>query len=155
GFEKDGATWSRVISAPANVLSRMSHLMALFESQVSGEPRTGFHEGVAAYLRLYYREKDRLPPDETNGNTPLVSAHEVAWYSWTVLHEPKLERMIASGEVKNMVDLCYQTLALADIDANKYRELIQQNVERIFSLQRSDGQWSMRFDPKQPEVEFQ
>ena len=36
GFEKQGAVWSRVISAPANVLSRMSVLTSLFEQNVSG-----------------------------------------------------------------------------------------------------------------------
>ncbi len=63
--------------------------------------------------------------------------------------------MMEAGEVKNMIDLCYQTLALADIDAVKYKDQIAKNAERILSLQRPDGQWSMRFDPKEPEVEFQ
>src|SRR5205085_4041042 len=56
---------------------------------------------------------------------------------------------------KNMIDLCYQTQALAEIDGARYREQIQKNAERILSLQRPDGQWAMRFDPAQPEVEFQ
>ena len=30
GFEEQGAVWARMISAPANVLGRMSHLMAIF-----------------------------------------------------------------------------------------------------------------------------
>ena len=63
--------------------------------------------------------------------------------------------MIEQGEVKNMVDLCYQTLALAEIDRTKYAAQIRGNAERILSLQRPSGQWSMRFDPKEPEVEFQ
>ena len=155
GFEQRGAVWARVISAPANVLSRMSHLMDLFETEISGERRDSFHRGIAEYLKLYYAGRDKLPPDETNGNTPLVSAHEVAWYSWKVTRDARLPEMIAGGEVKNMVDLCYQTLALADIDHVTYQRQIQGNVDRIFSLQRADGQWSMRFDPTQPEVEFQ
>ena len=93
--------------------------------------------------------------DETNGNTPLVSAHEVAWYAWTATKDPRMAELIAAGEVKNMVDLCYQTLALADMDPQKYREQIRTNAERILSLQRPDGQWAMRFDAGQPEAEFQ
>jgi hypothetical protein len=155
GFEKEGAVWARVISAPANVLSRMSTLMDLFEQQVSGERRDEFHHGIAEYLKLYYAGRDRLPPDETNGNTPLVPAFEVAWYSWRVTHDARLPEMIAQGEVKNVNDLCYQTLALADIDAAKYREQIARNAERLLSLQRPDGQWAMRFEATQPEVEFQ
>jgi HEAT repeat protein/squalene-hopene cyclase-like protein len=155
GFEQEGAVWARVISAPANVLGRMSHLLDIFEEQVSGERRPGYHESIVKYLDLYYAGREKLPPDETNGNTPLVSAHEVAWYAWTATHDPRLGELIATGEVKNVIDLCYQTLALAEIDRARYRDQIAKNAERILSLQRPDGQWSMRFEPTQPEVEFQ
>lgn len=155
GFEQQGAVWARVISAPANVLSRMSHLMDVFESQISREPQPAYHRGIEAYLNLYYAGRTQLPPDETNGNTPLVSDFEVGWYSWKETKDARLPGMIAAAEVKNMIDLCYQTLALADIDAAKYKDQIAKNVERILSLQRADGQWSMRFDAKEPEVEFQ
>src|SRR5262249_28034691 len=153
--EDQGAVWARVISAPANVLGRMSHLTDLFEQQITGERRAGYHESISGYLDLYYAGRDKLPPDETNGNTPIVSAHEIAWYAWTATKDPRMAEFIAGGEVKNMVDLCYQTLALAEIDRDKYRAQIQKNAERILSLQRPDGQWSMRFEPAQPEVEFQ
>ena len=155
GFETEGAVWARVISAPANVLSRMDVLTGMFEQQVSGQSRPDYHAGIADYLKLYYTAKDKLPPDETNGNTPLVSAHEVAWYSWKATKDPRLPEMVAAGDVKNMVDLCYQTLALAEMDAARYAAKLQGNAERILSLQREDGQWSMRFEPNQPEVEFQ
>jgi hypothetical protein len=155
GFEQDGAVWARVISAPANVLGRMSHLIDLYERQISGERRPTFHDGIREYLKLYYAGRDTLPPDETNGNTPLVSRHEVAWYAWSNTHDARMGDLIARGEIENMVDLCYQTLALAEIDPQRYRDQIQKNAERILSLQRPDGQWSMRFAPEQPEVEFQ
>ena len=155
GFEDQGVVWARVISAPANVLSRMSLLTSMFEQNVSRAPRPEYHDRIAKYIRLYYDGRTELPPDETNGNTPLVSAFEVAWYSWKTAKEPELPDMLARAPVKNMIDLCYQTLALADIDKNKYRSEIAANAERILSLQRPDGQWSMRFDPKEPEVEFQ
>jgi hypothetical protein len=155
GFEEQGAVWARMISAPANVLGRMSHLTSIYEDQITGERRAGYHEGITKYMELYYAGRDKLPPDETNGNTPLVSAHEVAWYAWTETKDPRLGDWIAKGEVKNMIDLCYQTLALADIDRPKYQEQIAANAKRILSLQRPDGQWSMKFEGNQPEVEFQ
>ena len=155
GFEQTGAVWARVISAPANVLGRMSHLLDIYERQISGERRSNVHEGIGEYLKLYYAGRDKLPPDETNGNTPLVSRHEVAWYAWSNTHDARMGELIATGEIENMVDLCYQTLALAEIDSQSYRDQIQKNAERILSLQRADGQWSMRFGPDQPEVEFQ
>jgi hypothetical protein len=155
GFEQDGAVWSRVISAPANVLSRMGHLMDVFEDQISREPRPDYHRAISKYLDIYYKDRTQLPPDETNGNTPLVSTYEIAWYSWKETQDPRLPEMMARGEIKDMLDLCYQTLALADIDRVKYKDQIAANAERILSLQRTDGQWSMRFDPKEPAVEFE
>ncbi len=155
GFENDGVVWARVISAPANVLSRMSLITSLFETQISGEPRQPYHDGIARYLHLYYDGRTQLPSDETNGNTPLVSTFEVAWYSWKTTHDAKLPDQIAAAPVKNMIDLCYQTQALADIDRAKYAGQITQNAQRILSLQRPDGQWSMKFEADQPEVEFQ
>lgn len=155
GFEEQGAVWARMISAPANVLGRMSHLLSIYEDQITGEKRAGYHEGIEKYLDLYYADRDKLPGDETNGNTPLVSAHEVAWYAWTETKDPRLGEWISKGEVKNMIDLCYQTLALANIDREKYREQIAKNAQRILSLQRPDGQWSMKFEANQPEAEFQ
>jgi hypothetical protein len=159
GFEKDGAVWARVISAPANVLGRMSHLMQVYEQEVSGERRESFHRGVREYLKLYYKNKDKLPPDETNGNTPLVSTYEVAWYAWEVTRDPAIASMIAqddvNNDVKNMVDLCYQTLALAAFDRNTHAAKLRANAERILSLQRPSGQWAMKFEAKEPEVEFQ
>jgi Squalene-hopene cyclase C-terminal domain len=155
GFEEQGAVWARMISAPANVLGRMSHLTGIFEDQITGEKRAGYHEGIAKYLDLYYAGRDKLPGDETNGNTPLVSAHEVAWYAWTETKDPRLGEWIAKGEVKNMIDLCYQTLALANIDREKYSGQIAKNAARILSLQRPSGQWSMKFEANQAEVEFQ
>jgi hypothetical protein len=155
GFEQEGAVWSRVISAAANVLSRMSLITSMFETQISGEPRESYHQAITKYLNLYYADRKELPPDETNGNTPLVSTFEVAWYSWKATHDPRLPDQMAAAPVKNMIDLCYQTQALADIDRTKYADQIAKNAERILSLQRPDGQWSMKFEPDQPEVEFQ
>lgn len=155
GFEKEGAVWARVISAPANVLSRMSLITSLFETQISREPRPAYHDAISKYLDLYYAGRTQLPPDETNGNLPLVSTFEVAWYSWKTTHDPRLPDQMAAAPVKNMIDLCYQTQALADVDRAKYAAQIARNAERILSLQRPDGQWSMKFEADQPEVEFQ
>jgi hypothetical protein len=155
GFESEGAVWARVISAPANVLGRMSHLMDVYEREISGERREQFHKGIAKYLDLYYRDRTKLPADETNGNTPLVSAYEVAWYAWEVTKDPKIAALIEQDAVKNMVDLCYQTLALAAIDRQKHAGKLKANADRILLLQRPSGQWSMKFEPNEPEVEFQ
>jgi len=162
GYEAQGASWARVISAPANVLGRMAALLDIYEKEVTGEHREKFFRGVSEYLKLYYKDRDSLPPDESNGNTPLVSTYEVAWYAWVAASElrPRLEQLIAegsveNGQIKNVCDLCYQTLALAEINREKYAGKIRRNAERLLSLQRPSGQWALDFQPEAPEAEFQ
>ncbi len=155
GFEQDGAVWARVISAPANVLGRMSHLMDVFEKQVTGETRPSFHDGVKKYLKLYYDGRVQLPPDETNGNQPLVSNYEVAWYAWEVTKDPAIAKLLEQDEHKNLIDLCYQTLGLAAVDRVKHAAKIGRNAEKILAWQRESGQWSMKFEAKEKDVEFQ
>jgi hypothetical protein len=163
------ATWARVISASANVMSRLASLLNLYESELSGERRLSLLKGVSGYLKIYYKGRTTLPPDESNGNTPLVSTYEVAFYSWRVFEElfrqtgeiearayrDQVRSLLEQDQHKNMVDLCYQTIALATIDRKAYSEKIRRNAERLLSLQRPDGQWSMLFEPDSPAVEFQ
>jgi HEAT repeat protein len=162
GYEAQGASWARVISAPANVLGRMAALLNIYEKEVTGEHREKFFRGISEYLKLYYKDRDTLPPDESNGNTPLVSTYEVAWYAWVAAPElrPRLEQLIAqgtfeNGQIKNVCDLCYQTLALAEINREKYAGKIRRNAERLLALQRPSGQWALDFQPEAPEAEFQ
>jgi hypothetical protein len=163
------AYWTRVISASANVMSRLASLVDQYDSEFTGEKRLSLLKGVAGYLKIYYKGRTDLPNDESNGNTPLVSTYEVAWYSWKVFDEmfrltneneyrdyrDLVRRMVEQEKVKNNVDLCYQTIAWAEIDRAAYAERIRRNAERILSLQRDDGQWSMLFDKESPSVEFQ
>jgi hypothetical protein len=134
----------------------MSHLLQIYEKELTHDPRLTYHNGVGAYLNLYYKDRAKLPGDETNGNTPLVSAYEVAWYSWESTRDAAIATLIEQDhEIKNTIDLCYQTLALAAIDRNRHAEKIRRNAQRLLSLQRPDGQWSARFDEKSFPVEFQ
>ena len=154
------AYWTRVISAPANVLSRLAALVDQYDGEFTGEKRLSLLKGVAGYLKIYYKGRAELPNDESNGNTPLVSAYEVAWYSWRVFDEmfrltgenecreyrDLIRRLIEQEKVKNNVDLCYQTIAFVEIDRAAYADRIKRNAERVLSLQRDDGQWSMLFE---------
>ena len=163
------AFWTRVISASANVMSRLAVLVDQYDQAYTGEQRLRLLRGVGGYLKIYYKGRTQLPNDESNGNTPLVSTYEVAWYSWKVFdrlfqitgegeyrdYRDQIRKLIEQDKIKNNVDLCYQTIALAEIDRDSYREQIKRNAERILSLQRPDGQWSMLFDGDSPSVEFQ
>jgi HEAT repeat protein len=163
------AYWTRVISASANVMSRLASLVNQYDDEFTAEKRLSLLRGVAGYLKIYYRGRTALPNDESNGNTPLVSTYEVAWYSWKVFDElvkatgeseyreyrDQIRRLIEQDKLKNNVDLSYQTIAFAEIDRAAYAERIKRNADRILSLQRDDGQWSMLFEKGSPSVEFQ
>lgn len=163
------ASWTRVISASANVLSRMAALLNIYETEVTGERHTEYLKGVVNYLKLYYKGRTYLPNDESNGNTPLVSAYEVAMYSWKAFDEyakqagdkesieyrDQVRKLIEQDRHKNLIDLCYQTQAMTMMDASGYADKIKRNAERLLSLQRADGQWSMLFEPDSAPVEFQ
>ncbi|HKX32974.1 MAG TPA: HEAT repeat domain-containing protein, partial [Blastocatellia bacterium] len=163
------ATWTRVISASANVMSRLASLVDQYDQEFTGAKRLPLLKGAAGYLKLYYKGRTELPNDESNGNTPLVSTYEVAWYSWKVFDElfratgdgesreyrDLVRKLIEQDRIKNNADLAYQTIAFVMIDRAAYAERIRRNGERILSLQRPDGQWSMLFEPDSPAVEFQ
>ncbi len=163
------AYWTRVISASANVMSRLASLVDQYEKEFDARRRAGLLTGVGNYLKLYYKGRTVLPGDETNGNTPLVSTYEVAWYSWKVFdrlsretgdagwreYRDQVRRLIEQDAHKNLIDLCYQTIAMTEIDRSAYAGKIRRNAERILSLQRDDGQWSMLFEPASTPVEFQ
>jgi HEAT repeats len=161
------AYWTRVISASANVMSRLASLVDQYDREFTGEKRISLLKGVGGYLKIYYKRRTELPNDESNGNTPLVSAYEVAWYSWRVFNElfnatgeggeyrDLVRKLIEQEKIKNNIDLCYQTMAFATIDRAAYADRIKRNAERILSFQRPDGRWSMLFDPDSPSVEFQ
>jgi hypothetical protein len=169
------AYWTRVISASANVMSRLATLVNIHEVEFNLPKNVALLRGVGNYLKLYYNGRPTLPPAETNGNTPIVSTYEVAWYSWRVFdqlvkldaaagaeatgsyraYRDRVRSLIEQDAHKNLIDLCYQTLAFAEMDRTAYADKIKRNAERILSLQREDGQWSMLFEPASTPVEFQ
>lgn len=166
------AVWTRVISAAANSVSRPAVLLRLYGDHVAPVEQSRFQRAAFEYLWLYYHGRDTLPPDESNGNRPLVSAFEIALHSWQVAkrlagadgderyHElaKEIESLIATADdrhVEDMLDLCYQTLAFCRIDRQRYQERIEANVRRILELQRPDGRWAMTFRPEDLPSEFQ
>ncbi len=167
------ASWTRVISASANVMSRLASLVNIHEDEFKLPHNIALLRGVGNYLKIYYKGRTVLPNDETNGNTPIVSTYEVAWYSWRVFdqlvkldsasdaagsdkeYRDRIRSLIEQDAHKNLIDLCYQTLAFAEMDQTGYADKIKRNAERILSLQREDGQWSMLFEAASTPVEFQ
>ena len=130
-----GATWVRMISAPGNVTSRVADLVAE-RNTVFGEPLDlATHLGAYNYLKLYYQGRRELPEDESNGNKPLVSQYEVVYYSWRVFDREHKRtdsaeskqladltaKLLEQDRHKNLIDLCWHTIAMAEIDRKRTR----------------------------------
>lgn len=162
------ALWARMIPAPANVLGRLSTIVMDSENLIDGPPRDNTHKGIAEFLKLYYDDRKELPPDESNGNNP-VSRYKVATDSWRQLDEiyrrtgdaryAKTRDLVATflptGEPANTRDLAAQTIGLCLVDPVKFADKIKANVDRLLSLQRDNGHWSVKFDPKYAITEMQ
>jgi hypothetical protein len=167
-YGHEGAVWARMIPAPANVLGRLSTILMEYEDRIDGHPRANLHAEVAAFLRLYYDGRDAIPPDESNGNNP-VSRYKVAADSWRQLDtlfertgearyaqdRDLVARLLATGEPDNTRDLAAQTIGLCRAGREANADKIAANVERLLSLQRPDGHWSVKFDPDYPITEMQ
>lgn len=167
------ATWVRVISAAATVQSRMGTMLTDYEA-LTGEHRRLFFEGIVNHLKLYFKGRKEIPPDETEQNPPSISNFETTLMAWENFHRlyrltgkkeyqvyrDQIERLIAQAAkdpktIKNVDDLAFQTVALVTINKKKYASFIQANVEKMFALQRPSGQWAYGLEPQAPEAEFQ
>ena len=157
-YGKTGASWARMIHAPGNVLSRLAYIVDKFDRSISGERRDELYRGIGEYLEMYWAGMNE-PDHESNGNLPRISGFEVAYHSgvlfddfhrrtgeskFAALHR-QTEQAVLEGEPNDMLDLAWQTIALAHFGAMKHRAKIDANVETIFSYQKKDGSWAMPF----------
>ncbi len=167
-YGHQGVVWARMIPAPANVLGRLSTMTMDFEEWVAGHPRDNVHRAIAEFLKLYYDGRDTIPPDESNGNNP-VSRYKVAADAWRQLDEiarrtgddrykrtrDLVAKLLPTGEPAHTRDLAAQTIGLCVVDKDGFKDQIATNVKRLLELQRPDGHWSVKFDPKFAITEMQ
>ena len=157
-YGKTDASWARMIHAPGNVLSRLAYIVDKFDKQISGERREELYRGIREFMEMYWPGVV-APQPESNGNLPRISGYEVAHHSGVLFEhyykatgDPKYkalreqtEQVALAGESADMLDLSWQTVALVELGGGKYRDKINENIERIFSYQKKDGSWAMPF----------
>ncbi len=143
--------------------------MATQAEQTGDAAQTDVHQGAYRYLTLYYKGRTTLPDDETNGNQPLISPYEVLYHAANVFqreyrrtgsaeakaYTEQVRTLLTQNRHKNLIDLCWQTIAMVKSDPVRFKRQIESNCERLLSEQRADGQWSASLDPKSTPVEFQ
>ena len=153
------ASWARMIHAPGNVLTRLAYIADKYERNLTdGERREELYRGVGEFMELYWPGVES-PQPESNGNLPRISGFEVSHHSALLfrdLHKrhgeqkhadlaAQAEAVAAAGAPVDLLDLSWQTVALAELDPQKHRDKIAANVERILELQKPDGSWAMPF----------
>ncbi len=169
-FGYPNAVWARMIPAPANVLGRLSTIVMDFEDLTASPHRDNTHKAIGEFLKLYYDGRSEIPADESNGNNP-VSRFKVASDAWRQLDEiarrtgdPRfaetrdlVAKLLPTAEPANTRDLAAQTIGFCTIDPDRktFGPKIEANVKRLLELQREDGHWSVKFDPKYQITEMQ
>ncbi|MCS7223264.1 MAG: HEAT repeat domain-containing protein [Armatimonadetes bacterium] len=130
-YGHEGAYWTRFDLAPVNGVSRLGHMIALYENYVSGR-RTDFPARAGGFPLVAYRERETLPQIgfdgnphrnfEFDGNRP-ISDLRVACDSWVCFVEAyrrtgdrkwkeaadHLAGLIRSGRLKDTEDIVEQT----------------------------------------------
>lgn len=130
-YGHEGAYWTRFDLAPANGVSRLGHMIALYENHFSGR-MTDFPAKAGGFPLIKYCGRDKLPQIghdgnpkrnfEHDGNRP-ISDFRVACDSWVCFVEaykrtgdPKwkeaaehLKSLIRTGRIKDTEDIVEQT----------------------------------------------
>lgn len=130
-YGHEGAYWTRFDLAPANGVSRLGHMIVLYENYFSGR-KTNFPAKAGGFPLLVYRGRDKLPQVgydgnpkrnfEHDGNRP-ISDFRVACDSWVCFVEAykrtgdekwlkaaqHLESLIRTGRLKDTEDIVEQT----------------------------------------------
>jgi len=130
-YGHEGAYWTRFDLAPANGVSRLGHMIALYENYFSGR-FTDFPAKGGGFPLLVYRGRDKLPQVgydgnpkrnfEHDGNRP-ISDFRVACDSWVCFMEAykrtgdekwrqaaeHLKSLLRTGRIKDTEDIVEQT----------------------------------------------
>lgn len=169
-YGEPGADWVRVIYSARTVASRLPLIEHLFEANVTHDaPRVkDFEIPYGKYLQIHYKDRTRMPGDETDGCEPDISAFEIASQSWDTFnmlyeqtHDPQwqasrdmVERLAVPYEPKNMIDLDWKIMFLATIGRDKYADQLQQLIEQLYSYEQPDGMWGYGFEKDAKPADF-
>lgn len=169
-YGEPGADWVRVIYSARTVASRLPLIEHLYETNVThDEPRVkNFEIPYGKYLQIHYKDRAKMPGDETDGCEPDVSTFEIASQSWdtfNMLYEQThdaqwqasrdtVERLAVAYEPKNMIDLDWKIQFLATIGREKYTAELQQLIDELYSHEEPNGMWGYSFDKNAKPADF-
>ena len=168
-YGQQDTNWVRVIYSARTVASRIPAILDSFEKNVSREaPRPGVNTGYGNYLKLHYDSLEQMPGEEADGCSPNISPFEIGAQSWQTLdllarqtgdsawrdEADRVEKLLLPANTQTVIDLNWKIIALATIGRTKYQAQIDTLVEKLYGMQKEDGQWGYRFDAKSKASDF-
>ena len=168
-YGEPGANWVRVIYTARTVASRLPLIVHDFEQNVTHDPpRPKFDVPYAEFLKIHYKGVTTLPGDEADGCEPDVSPFEIATQSWHafdlayketkdeqwVAERDHVEQLAVPAEPKNMIDLDWKIMFLAEVNRDKYGEQIGQLIDNLYEYETPEGGWPYPFDKTAKPADF-
>ncbi len=168
-YGEPNTNWVRIIYTARTVSSRLPLIAHDFEENVTHDPpRKKFDLPYAEYLKIHYKGLTEMPGDEADGCEPDVSPFEIASQSWHTFdlaytetqkqewltERDHVEHLALPYEPKNMIDLSWKIMLLAEIDHAKYASQIGTLIDKLYEYENSEGGWPYPFDNKAKAADF-
>ena len=168
-YGEPGTNWVRVIYSARTVASRLPMITHAFEQNVTHDaPRKNFNVPYAEFLKIHYKGVKTMPGDEPDGCEPDISPFEIAEQSWHTFdmvykqtqdaswqaERDNVEKLALAYEPKNLIDVDWKIIFLAEIDRQKYAPQIDALIDKLYQYENADGGWPYQFDKKGKPADF-
>ena len=168
-YGEPGTNWVRMIYTARTEASRLPLIAHAYEQNVTHDaPRKDFDLPYAKFLKIHYKGLTEMPGDEADGCEPEVSPFEIALQSWQTFDlaykESHKEDWIAErdhvlalalpDEPKNMIDLNWKIMMLAELDKQKYASQIASLIDKLYEYETPEGGWPYPFDKSAKPADF-
>ena len=168
-YGEPNTNWVRMIYTARTEASRLPLIAHAFEQNVTHDPpRKNFDVPYAEFLKIHYKGLTVMPGDEADGCEPEVSPFEIAAQSWHTFdlayNETKnadwlaerdhVEQLALPDEPKNVIDLNWKIMLLAEINREKYASQIGTLIDKLYEYETPEGGWPYPFDKKAKAADF-
>jgi hypothetical protein len=168
-YGEPNTNWVRIIYTARTEASRLPLIAHAFEQNVTHDPpRRKFDLPYAEYLKIHYKGLTQLPGDEADGCEPDVSPFEIATQSWHTFdlaysesrkrdwleQRDHVEQLALPEEPKNVIDLSWKIMLLAEIDREKYKTQMDAMIDKLYEYENPEGGWPYPFDKKAKAADF-
>jgi hypothetical protein len=168
-YGEPNTNWVRIIYTARTEASRLPLIEHSFEQNVTHDPpRKKFDLPYAEFLKIHYKGLTEMPGDEADGCEPEVSPFEIASQSWQtfnlaydethkqdwLVERDHVESLALPYEPKNVIDLNWKIMLLAEVNRAKYAAQISALIDKLYDYETPDGAWPYPFDKKAKPADF-